>query len=69
VARASAHLRAPDIDEEFSAVIGTSILRSELSDCEARLQSEFVERLLDDGCQRDTGTSPDGSSVTLDPVP
>jgi phage replication-related protein YjqB (UPF0714/DUF867 family) len=56
--------RRLDTEDEFPATIDTSILRSELSDCEAREQSEFVERLIDDGCQRGlVCLAPHGGSI------
>lgn len=39
-------------EDEFDAVIDSQVPRSALTDDEARAQSEFVERIEDDGCQR-----------------
>jgi phage replication-related protein YjqB (UPF0714/DUF867 family) len=38
--------------DEFDATVDTQVPRPQLSDDEAREQSEFVERLIDDGYQR-----------------
>lgn len=44
--------RRLDTDEEFDATLDSRVLRSTLSDEEARDRSEFVERLSDNGRQR-----------------
>lgn len=56
--------RRLDTDGEFEATLDTRVLRSTLSDEEARDQSEFVERLDDDGRQRQlVALAPHGGAI------
>jgi phage replication-related protein YjqB (UPF0714/DUF867 family) len=45
-------LRPPGEDDEFDVSVDTQVPHPTLSDDQAREQSEFVERVTDDGCQQ-----------------